>query len=190
MQTMNTTESWGWLARLLHWSIAGVILFQLGMGIYMTEFVSDLFRQFELVQVHKSWGFVAFALACVRLVWRAANRTSPAMPPGTPTWQEWVSSISHKLLYLLMFALPLSGWVMSAASPTQDLLNIDNMVFTWFAMPDPWVPGVKSLADAAEEFHKVAAFLLIGLLGLHTAAALKHHFIDRDTILRRMSWGK
>ncbi|WP_424932826.1 cytochrome b [Amaricoccus macauensis] len=190
MQTMNTHESWGWIARLLHWAIAGVILFQLGWGIYMSEFVSDVFRQFELVQVHKSWGFIAFALASVRLVWRIANRKTPEMPAGTPAWQEWVSSITHKLLYLLMFALPLSGWIMSSASPNQEMLKIENMVFDWFAMPDPFVPGVKSVAEAAAEFHQIAAYTLIGLLLLHVGAALKHLVIERDTIFQRMTWGR
>lgn len=189
MQARNTVESWGWVARLLHWAIAGVILFQLGLGLYMSEVVSDLIRQFQLVQIHKSWGFTAFVLACLRLVWRLLNRDTPALPEGTPAWQAWVSGITHKLLYLLMFALPLSGWVMASASPNQDLLNIDNMVFGWFAMPDPWAPGVKSIADAAEAFHQVAAFLLMGLLALHVGAALKHHFIDRDRVLARMIVG-
>jgi cytochrome b561 len=187
---MNTTESWGWAARLLHWAVAAVILFQLAWGTYMSNFVSDVFRQFELVQIHKSWGFVAFSLACLRLVWRAANRARPEMPAHVPAWQEWISSITHKLLYLLMFAMPLSGWIMASASPNQDMLNIDNMVFDWFALPDPFVPGVKSVAEAAAQFHEVTAFVLVGLLALHVGAALKHHFIDRDPILKRMTWGR
>jgi cytochrome b561 len=189
MHLRNTTKSWGWPARLLHWAIAGMILFQLGLGIYMSEFVSDLFRQFELVQVHKSWGFVIFALACARVAWRFANRDAPDLPVGTPRWQAWASSITHKLLYLLMFAMPISGWIMASASPNQDMLKIDNMVFDWFAMPDPWVPGVKNISEAAAEFHELAAFALMGLLALHAAAALKHHFVNRDTVLRRMTWG-
>ncbi|WP_111429499.1 cytochrome b [Rhodobacteraceae bacterium DSL-40] len=189
MKAGNTTESWGWVTRLLHWAIAGLILFQLGLGFYMSDWVSDLFRQFALVQLHKSWGFVVFALACVRIVWRLANRTSPAAPENIPAWQDRVASITHKLLYLLMFVLPISGWVMASASPNQDLLNIDNMVFNWFAMPDPWVPGVKSIASAAAEIHELSAFLLLGLLALHAGAALKHHFVDRDRVLRRMTFG-
>ncbi len=190
MRAMNTTTSWGWVARLLHWAIAALILFQLAWGIYMTDFVPDMFRQFKLVQIHKSWGSVVFALACARLAWRIANPVSPEMPPGVPAWQAAISSITHKLLYLLMFALPLSGWIMASASPNQDLLNIDNMVFDWFALPDPFVPGVKSVAEAASEFHQIAAYGLILLLMLHAGAALKHHFMDRDPILKRMTWGR
>lgn len=190
MRLANTAETWGWGARLLHWVLAALILFQLGLGVRMTYFTADLLARFNLTQMHKSWGSVIFALALLRLGWRLANRASPGPPAGTPAWQVHAAGISHALLYLLMLALPLSGWVSAAASPTQDLLGIDNMVFTWFALPDPWVPGVKSLADAAAAFHSLAALLLAGLLGLHVAAALKHRLIDRDNVLARMTFGR
>jgi cytochrome b561 len=189
MHITNTRESWGFVARVLHWSIGAIILFQFGLGLYMTKVVEDAFRQFDLTQLHKSWGFVIFALACLRVAWRLANPRVPELPAKTPIWQAWASCITHRMLYLLMFAMPISGWVMSAASPNQDLLNIDNMVFDWFAMPDPWVPGVKSVADTASEIHEFAAWLLLALLALHAAAALKHHLVDRDSVLRRMTFG-
>ncbi|MDQ0315327.1 cytochrome b [Amorphus orientalis] len=190
MQTTNTTQSWGWPARALHWSIAAVILFQLGLGLYMTDFVSDTARQFSLFQLHKSWGFVVFCLAVLRVAWRLANRRSPRLPAETPRWQAIASHASHGLLYLLILVMPLSGWVMSAASPTQDYLGIENSVFGLFAMPDPWVPGVRSVAEAAEAVHAWSAWIMIAILALHLAAALKHHFVDRDDILKRMSWGR
>lgn len=189
MRALNTTESWGWVARLLHWAIASLILFQLGMGVYMSEFVTDTFRQFNLTQIHKSWGSVVFALAFVRVFWRLINRNAPAMRAGTPAWQERIASLTHLALYVLMFVLPLSGWIMSAASPNQDLLNIDNMVFDWFALPDPWVPGDRSVASLASVVHEYCAWGLAGLLAVHSGAALKHHFIDGDTVLRRMTFG-
>ena len=189
MKTRNTTESWGWPARVLHWSIAALILFQLGLGLYMTDFVPDLSEQFKLFQLHKSWGFVVFCLGVIRVAWRLANRRSPHLPVGTPRWQAIASHASHGLLYLLILVMPLSGWVMSAASRTQDYLGIQNMVFGVFAMPDPWVPGVRWIADAAKEIHELSAWAMIAILALHLAAALKHHIIDRDTVLKRMSWG-
>lgn len=189
MQAVNTETSWGWVARLIHWVMAALILFQLGLGVYMTNFVDDLIAQFNLTQLHKSWGAVIFALALVRLAWRAVARRTPGLPSGTPAWQVHAAHISHALLYLLIFVLPVSGWVMSAASPNQDLLNIDNMVFDWFAMPDPWVPGVRSVAETAAGIHFAAALLLAALLVVHVGAALKHHFVDRDNVLARMSIG-
>ena len=97
---------------------------------------------------------------------------------------------SHALLYLLMLLLPLSGWVMASAAPTQDLLGIQNMVFGLFALPDPWVPGVERIEVAAKAGHLAAAILLALLLAVHVAAALKHDLIDRDDVLARMSWGR
>ncbi len=190
MRARNSAESWGWVARTLHWSMAALILFQLGLGVYMSNFVDDLIAQFALVQTHKSWGAVIFALALIRIVWRIANRTRPRLPDRTPAWQAHASGVSHALLYLLMIALPLSGWVMSAASPTQDLLGIENMVFDRFAMPDPWVPGDKGLADAAQDVHFAAALVLALLVLVHVSAALKHHYFDRDDVLERISFGR
>lgn len=190
MPARNTQTSWGWVARLFHWVMAGLILFMLGLGVYMTKFVPDLMAQFTLIQLHKSWGFVVFCLALARVVWRLSNRTSPNDPLGTPRWQRIAAKATHGLLYVLILVMPLSGWVMSAASPTQDLLNIQNMVFGTFAMPDPWVPGVAWISDAAQAVHTYAAILLAGLLALHVGAALKHHFIDRDNTLLRMTLGE
>ena len=189
MRLANSDRSWGWGARALHWTMAALIVFQLALGVRMTEFTQDLATRFELTQMHKSWGAVIFALALLRLGWRLANRASPALPAGTPPWQARAAGASHVLLYLLMLALPLSGWVAAAASPTQDMLGIENMVFDWFALPDPWVPGEKTVADVAATLHRLAALSLAVLLGVHAAAALRHHFVDRDDVLSRMTFG-
>jgi cytochrome b561 len=190
MQAGNTTGSWGWVARLLHWGMAALILFQLGLGVWMTNFVPDLLAQFRLTQTHKSWGAVIFFLALVRIGWRLPNRAHPPMPAGTPGWQVRAAAASHGLLYLLMLVLPLSGWVMSAASPTQDLLGMQNMVFGLFAMPDPWVPGVAWIETLAKAVHVAAAVLMVLVLAAHAGAALKHLLVDRDAVFARMSWGK
>ena len=81
MGTGNTAASWGWPARLLHWAMAGLILFQLGLGFRMVRLVSDIYEKFGLYQTHKSWGFVIFTLALVRILWRATHKP-PALPPG------------------------------------------------------------------------------------------------------------
>ncbi len=189
MAASNTARSWGWVARAIHWIMALLILFQLGLGVWMTNFVPDLLRQFQLVQLHKSWGFVVFALALARIAWRLGNRAAPGLP-GAPPWQVRASHVSHLLLYLLIFVLPLSGWATSAASPVQDMLGIENMVFGVFAMPDPWVPGVKVVADGAARVHFFAGLLLAAVLAVHMAAALQHHFVKRDDVLARMTWGR
>ena len=190
MHARNTAVSWGWVARLIHWTMAALILFMLGLGVYMTNLVPDLLKQFALIQLHKSWGFVVFCLALVRVAWRLIDRTSPVDPPGTPRWQRIAAKATHGLLYLLILIMPLSGWVTAAASPTQDLLQMQNMVFGRFALPDPWVPGVKAIEDAASRVHYFAAILLGLTLALHIGAALKHRIIDHDDVLARMTFGR
>ncbi|MEE8455139.1 MAG: cytochrome b/b6 domain-containing protein, partial [Limibaculum sp.] len=74
MGIANTATSWGWPARLLHWAMAGLILFQLGLGFRMVRLVSDIYEKFGLYQTHKSWGFVIFTLALVRILWRATHK--------------------------------------------------------------------------------------------------------------------
>ena len=160
---------------MLHWSMAAILLFLLALGIWMANFVPDLIERFRLTQLHKSWGAVAFALALLRLGWRAVDRPRPALP--------------HVLLYALMILMPVSGWVMASASPLQETLGMTNEVFGLFALPDPWVPGVEPLSDAARSLHVAAALTLMAVLALHVGAALKHHLIDRDRVLRGMLRG-
>jgi cytochrome b561 len=185
MRARDSAAGWGWVTRTLHWTMAALILFQLGYGLYMTQFVQDLLVRFTLTQIHKSWGFVVFVLACLRVAWRLANRARPPLPP-MPRWQVRAAAASHRLLYLFMFLMPLSGWVMASASPTQDLLQMQNLVFGRFALPDPWVPGVKPVEDAAWWVHTTAAIALTVVLAIHAAAALRHQLVDHDHLLARM----
>ena len=189
MQVMNSERRWGWPTRIIHWVTAGILLWTLGLGIYMTNFVADPLDQFALTQTHKSWGFVIFALAVLRVIWLAISRRRPRLAPDTPRWQRRAAHASHAILYVMIFLMPLSGWVMSAAAPIQDLLNIDNKVFDWFILPDPWVPGVKWIEELAGAVHYWSGILLALVLVAHVGAALKHHFVDRDDTLRRMTTG-
>ena len=188
MGLRNTDQGWGWPARLMHWVIAGLILFQLGLGFWMVRVVSDVYEQFALYQTHKSWGFVIFTLALVRIAWRWANR-APRAPEGTTALEDAVARGGHLALYVLMVALPVSGWLMASASPLQDTYGLKNMVFTWFELPDPFQPGTKPLEAALKSVHAWAAFGLAVILAGHAAAAFRHHFVKRDNVLRRMIWG-
>jgi cytochrome b561 len=183
----DSTDSWGAVTRMLHWGMAVLILFQLGLGLWMTR-TPDLAARFALTQTHKSWGAVILALALLRLAWRIGN-PRPPLPP-MPLWQARAARLSHASLYALMLALPISGWLFASASPTQDLLGIENLVFGRWPLPDPFVPGSPRLAAAARAVHAAAAFALAALLALHAAAALWHQFVARDGVLARMVWGR
>ena len=165
--------------------MALVILGMLGLGNYINTFVEDVYEAFDLIQIHKSWGFVAFALGVVRIAWRCVSR-SPAPPPGMPRWQLVASRISHILLYVLIIVMPVSGWLYASASEVQDLFAIRNEVFGLFELPDPFKPGSRELAERFGAVHGIASRLLILVVAVHVAAALKHHFIDRDKVLVRM----
>ena len=189
MSARDTTAGWGWVTRALHWTMAALILFQLGYGLTMTRFVPDLLARFTLTQTHKSFGFVVFVLAVIRVAWRLTERARPPLP-AMPRWQVRAAEASHLLLYLFMFLMPLSGWILASASPTQDLLQMQNMVFGFFPLPDPFVPGIEWIETAAHKVHTTAAVGLTAVLALHAAAALKHQFVDRDGVLMQMISGR
>ena len=185
MAIFNTAERWGSITKFLHWSMMLVIFGLVGMGIYMTDYLDDL-EAYDLIQTHKSWGFVAFSLAALRVVWRLLSPKTPDLPEAMPKWERMAAQGIHIALYVLIFALPLSGWLMASASTVQDLYGIPNMVFGLFAMPDPFVPGDAALSKFFAGVHETCVKLLFLCLALHVGGALKHHFVARDAVLRRM----
>lgn len=190
MRLFNTSASWGLAARLLHWAMAGVILYLIGLGVWMTYFTPDVMDQFGLVQLHKSWGFVAFALGLLRIIWKFATPAGPPPPPDMARWERVAAAGAHHLLYVFMFVMPLSGWLMASASELQDLYGIENMVFGAFALPDPFIPGDRGLEEVFGTIHLASAIGLSLILIGHAGAALKHHFLKGDDVLRRMTYGR
>jgi cytochrome b561 len=188
MKTMNDARGWGWPARLLHWGMAALIIGLLAVGTYMTG-LDDLFARFELTQIHKSFGFVVFVLALARIAWRLAN-PSPVEPAAAKPWERTAARVSHGALYALMVLMPVSGWLMASASDLQEMYGVRNMVFGLFELPDPFVPGDRALEETFKTIHAAGAVALALLLAVHVGAALKHHFVLRDDVLRRMTLGR
>lgn len=193
MALRNSVTGWGWLARLFHWSMAVIIIGLLVMGFIIAEILTGtdsdtLLLKFNLTQDHKSWGFVAFSLACLRIMWRWVN-PSPALPGGMSAFERFLAHAGHYGLYVCMFLMPVSGWLMASASPLQDAYGIKNLVFRQFELPDPFVPGSEELVSVFATIHAAAGLVLALLLLGHVAAALKHHFINRDSVLKRMIRG-
>jgi cytochrome b561 len=127
---------------------------------------------------HKSIGITILILALLRLVWRFFGAV-PADPPRAPRWQTLLAHGTHYLLYVLLFAIPFSGWLMSSAR---------NFSVSWFGLvtlPDLIAPN-KAAYSFLHEAHEFMGDVLMYVAILHAVAALKHHFIDRDNVLRRM----
>lgn len=162
----------------LHWLIAALIVATIPLGWYVASLrISPL--KLQLVSYHKWIGVTIFLLAAARLGWRTANR--PPAPLPAPTWQQRTADVVHWSLYGLMFALPLSGWLFSSAA------GVPTVYFGVWQLPD-FVARDRALASTLHLTHQIFGWLLMGLLLLHVAAALKHQFVDRDGLMRRMSF--
>lgn len=164
-------------ARILHWFVAGAIVLQFILAQLADNASSDL-QELALLANHKSVGITILALAFVRIAWRLAHKP-PALPAGMPGWQVTASHVSHWSLYALLFAMPLTGWLMSSASA------YSVSWFNLFQLPD-FVSPDAGMAEVFEETHEILAKLLLVIASLHVIAALKHHFLDKDDVLTRM----
>ncbi|MDJ1160127.1 cytochrome b [Chelatococcus sp. SYSU_G07232] len=171
---------WGPIAQAFHWISALLVVGLLVVGFVMTRWRFDLATTFELYQAHKSYGLLALMLVLARLAWRGFDQV-PAPPASMRPLERRLARIVHAALYVLLVALPVSGWLMASASP----LRLPTRPFNLFAMPDLVPPGPVLFARL-RLLHVILSDLLVAALALHVAGALKHHFRDRDDVLRRM----
>jgi cytochrome b561 len=165
----------------LHWLIALLIFVAFPLGVYMHELPLSP-DKLKLYSYHKWIGITVLLLAAIRVSWRMTH-TPPPLSPGMAAWQRHASTAVHGLLYLLMIAIPVSGWLMSSAKGFQTV---------WFGvlpLPD-LVDRNRELGDLLAGVHKALNFSLLALVILHVGAALKHHFIERQPFLQRMGWSR
>jgi len=165
------------LAIGLHWLIAIGLVGCFALGLYMHELPLSP-QKLKLYSWHKWAGVTLFFLVALRLAWRLTHRP-PEMPAGMPAWQRMAATATHHLLYILMFAVPLTGWLMSSAKGFQTV---------WFGvlpLPD-LLEKNRELGKVLEEVHEVLNFTMAALVVAHLGAALKHHFLERDDVLTRM----
>ncbi len=176
MGLRNTPERYGSVAQALHWVVVLLLIGQVTVGKIAHE-MPDGFDKLVLLARHKSVGITILVLAALRLAWRLSDRPPP-LPP-MPRWQLVAARANHAAFYLLLFALPFTGWMMSSAS---------NYPVSWFGLvqlPDFVAPD-RDLKHLMEEVHETLVKVLIALALLHVGAALKHQFVDRDGLLYRM----
>lgn len=161
----------------LHWWIAILIFIAFPLGLYMHDLPLSPYK-LKLYSWHKWLGVTVFILVVFRIVWRVSH-TPPALPDSLPAWQKLASHATHLILYGLIAAVPLSGWLMSSAKGFQTI---------WFGvLPIPdLISKDKELGKTLMEVHETLNDVLLSLVVLHIVAAIKHHFIDKDHIVRRM----
>lgn len=161
----------------LHWLIALLIFIAFPLGIYMHDLPLSP-TKLQLYSYHKWIGVTVFMLAVGRVYWRATHQP-PALPDSMPGWEKFAAHATHYALYVLIFIIPLSGWLMSSAKGFQTV---------WFGvLPLPDLLGKdEELGKQLQQVHMLLNFALVGLLLGHVGAALKHHFIQHDDILARM----
>jgi len=175
------TQRYTLTAISLHWLMALLLFGIFPLGIYMHDLPLSP-TKLQLYSYHKWIGVTIFLLVLVRLFWRATH-TPPPLPDTIPRWQQLASQAVHTGLYGLMLAVPVSGWLMSSAK------GFKTVWFGIVALPD-LVAKDKVLGEWLGEVHEMLSFTLALLVALHIAAALKHHFLERDDVLRRMlPWG-
>lgn len=165
------------IAIALHWAIALLVFGGWGLGIYMHDLPLSP-AKLRYYSWHKWIGVTVFFLALLRVAWLATH-SAPPLPPAISRLQRRLARLTHAVLYVLLFALPVSGWLMSSAQ------GVPTVYFGVLPLPD-LVAKDKALGERLAGVHELLAFTLAALVLLHLAAALKHQWIDRDGLLDRM----
>jgi cytochrome b561 len=178
MTWKNTAERWGPVSQSLHWLVVLLVLVLAIVGLSLDSLPKTP-KYFWVFTMHKSIGITVLALVLLRIGWRL-YAGAPAPVAGTPSWQARIAAATHALLYALLLAMPLTGWLYDSASGLRP--------FRWFGlvlMPKLAAPA-KGLADTARDAHEWLFWVLVALVALHAAAALHHHLFRNDPTLSRM----
>jgi len=165
------------VAQGFHWIIAALIVTQFTLG-WMADDLPAGLHKLAMLARHKSFGMTVLMLAVLRLLWRLVNRP-PELPGGMSKVERLLAKATHILFYVLLFAMPLTGWMMSSAK---------NYSVSWFGLFTwPNLIGKNEQAfDLLRATHRSMSWLLFALATLHILAALKHHFWNKDDVLTRM----
>lgn len=177
MALRNGPDSFGLVTRLVHWLMAALVIAMLALGLRLESMQPSL-SNLWLYSLHKSLGLNVLMLVVLRLLW---HRISPPPRPIGGGWQGMLARAVHAAIYLLLVAMPLSGWIASSAT------GLDILFFDRWVIP-PIAPVSEAIEDRGFALHGAMGIALIALLGLHIAGALKHEMAG-DGTLRRMIRG-
>lgn len=175
MQFKNTQDRYGVVTKTFHWVIALDMICVMLAGVYLAEFASKT-TALHYFPYHKEFGMLVLFLAVPRLLWRLAT-ISPDFVASLKPWEKRTARVIHALLYFCMIFMPLSGWIFSSAA---------GRPVDFFGITLPNIAQDKATGHLFHEAHEVVGWALFGIVGLHVAGALKHHFIDHDITLKRM----
>ncbi|MBN8530623.1 MAG: cytochrome b [Alphaproteobacteria bacterium] len=171
-------EKYPGLMRLIHWLMALLLLGMIAFGYWMVGLPKDHPQRMEMYDLHKSVGVLLLALVVLRFLVRLASSV-PELPEGLAASEKKLAKAAHIVLYVLMFAVPLSGVVMSCAAGY-------GVKFFGFPLPNPLEKNLP-MAGLANGIHEIIPYALLGLVALHVAGALKHRFVDKQNdVLGRM----
>jgi len=178
----NTEQGYGLVSKLLHWSVAALMLFLLWLGWYMVDLSYYDPQSKSALYWHQLLGLWVFALAVMFIVWRViwcVASKPPAFSLGVKPWEKIAASLAHTLLFGLMLLLPISGYLISTSE--------GEGIALFFGLDFPaLLPVSESLREWAVDGHYLMAYGGLGLIALHVLAALKHHFVSGDDTLRKM----
>ncbi|TAA27059.1 cytochrome b [Pseudoxanthomonas winnipegensis] len=176
--TRANAQRWGAVSQTLHWLILLLLLVLCVVGLTLDDLPRTP-KYFWIYTAHKSLGITVLVLVALRLAWRLYAGAPPPVP-GTPRWQHAIATLTHVLLYAVMFAMPLSGWLYDSASGLRPF-----KFFGLFDMPKLVAPD-EHLRHLAHSAHEWGLYVLIVLVVLHAGAALYHHLFQGDATLARM----
>ena len=177
----NTEHGYGFIAIVFHWMIAALFAGQVVLGIFMTGLADDEPAKFGLYQWHKSFGLLILLLALVRLAWRLINR-APDLPAGMRAFERRAARLAHVFLYGAIVLVPVTGWAFVSSSP----LGIPTFAFYLIVVPHLPVPVSDTAEAVLQRVHTSLALISAAVAILHIGAALRHHFVLKDAVLRRM----
>lgn len=177
MSSLPKVNTYAKSIKLLHW-LTAVLLVLMLIGGFIVEDIPKAIRG-TFMMFHKSTGILILFLMLFRFFW-VKHKGKPALPNTVAVWERHLAHTVQYLLYFFVIAMPFVGWAMSMAA------NKTPIFFGLFALPLPFVPQSAELSSRLFEWHETIAWILIGLIALHVAGALKHHFITKDDVLKRM----
>jgi cytochrome b561 len=177
MKIRNTQTNYGLVPSLLHWIVAIIIIGLLVFGLYMVRLPISL-EKLKFYGYHKEFGILVLMLVILRVIWRMTDIT-PLLPHYMPKSQKVAARSVHYLFYVFMFAMPITGWIITSAA------GLPVSFFGWFVLPN-LVHANGNTQMLFTTIHKWLGWALIGIIGLHIAGTLHHYVFHKDNLIRRV----